>query len=208
MMRSPFGANFRGGRGKLSIWAEAVRVGGDTPAYAGGRKGASMSVPNILVNGLAIGESPRWHQGRLWLCNWGAEEVIALDAMGHREVMARVPTTIPFSIDWLPDGRLLVVCGPERRLLRQEPDGALVDHADMSALGVSNLNEIVLDGRGNIYVNGGSTFEPQQGTAPGIIALVTPDGRVRRVAEAAVTTAFEPAQENHQPHAHGGNENG
>ena len=32
--------------------------------------------------------------------------------------------------------------------------------------------------------------------------------RVRRVAEAAVTTAFEPAQENHQPHAHGGNENG
>ena len=71
-----------------------------------------MSVPNILVNGLVIGESPRWHQGRLWLCNWGAQEVIAVDAMGHREVMARVPTTIPFSIDWLPDGRLLVVCGP------------------------------------------------------------------------------------------------
>ena len=142
-----------------------------------------MSVPNILVNGLVIGESPRWHQGRLWLCNWGAQEVIAVDAMGHREVMARVPTTIPFSIDWLPDGRLLVVCGPERRLLRLEPDGALVDHADMSALGVSNLNEIVLDGRGNIYVNGGSTFEPQQGTAPGIIALVTPDGSVRRVAD-------------------------
>lgn len=32
--------------------------------------------------------------------------------------------------------------------------------------------------------------------------------RVRRVAEAAVTTAFGPEQENHQPHAHGGNENG
>jgi sugar lactone lactonase YvrE len=142
-----------------------------------------MLVPSILVNGLVIGESPRWHQGRLWLCNWGAQEVIAVDAMGHREVMARVPTTIPFSIDWLPDGRLLVVCGPERRLLRQEPDGALVDHADMSALGVSNLNEIVLDRRGNIYVNGGSTFEPQQGTAPGIIALVTPGGSVRRVAD-------------------------
>jgi sugar lactone lactonase YvrE len=41
----------------------------------------------------------------------------------------------------------------------------------------------VVDGRGNIYVNGGSTFEPQQGTAPGIIALVTPDGSVRRVAD-------------------------
>ena len=142
-----------------------------------------MLVPNILVDGLVIGESPRWHQGRLWLCNWGAREVIAVDGMGNLEVMARVPTTIPFSIDWLPDGQLLVVCGSEGRLLRQEPDGALVDHADMRALGVSNLNEIVLDRRGHIYVNGGSTFEPLQGTAPGIIALVTPNGSVRRVAD-------------------------
>ena len=69
--------------------------------------------------------------------------------------MARVPTTIPFSIDWLPDGRLLVVSGPEGRVLRQEPDGSLVEHADLRGLGVSNLNEIVVDGRGNIYVNGG-----------------------------------------------------
>jgi hypothetical protein len=26
--------------------------------------------------------------------------------------MMRVPATIPFSIDWLPDGQLLVVAGP------------------------------------------------------------------------------------------------
>ena len=30
-----------------------------------------------------------------------------------------MPTTIPFSIDWLPDGQLLMVAGPEQRLLRQ-----------------------------------------------------------------------------------------
>src|SRR5579859_7357478 len=83
-----------------------------------------MSMPEVqtLMTGLVVGESPRWHAGRLWFSNWGAQEIIAVDVDGHSEVMARVPTTVPFSIDWLPDGRLLVVSGPEARLLRQEPD--------------------------------------------------------------------------------------
>jgi hypothetical protein len=51
--------------------------------------------------------------GRLWLCNWGAQEVVAVDADGNSEVVVRVPTAIPFSIDWLPGGRLVIVFGPE-----------------------------------------------------------------------------------------------
>jgi len=136
----------------------------------------------VLLTGLKIGESARWHDGRLWLSNWGAQEILAVDLDGNAEVMATVPTTMPFSIDWLPDGRLVVVAGPEGRLLRQEPDGSLVDHADLRGLD-ANLNEIVVDGRGRIYVNGGTDFHPGQGEAPGFIALITPDGVVRRVAE-------------------------
>jgi sugar lactone lactonase YvrE len=163
----------------VSIWAVAVRVDGEkVPVDAGG--GSAMT--EVLLTGLKIGESARWHEGRLWLSNWGAQEVLAVDLDGQVEVMARVPTTIPFSIDWLPDGRLLVVAGPERRLLRQEPDGSLVDHADLRGLG-AGLNELVVDGRGNVYVNGGTDFHPGEGEAPGFVALVTPDGAVRRVAE-------------------------
>ena len=136
----------------------------------------------VLLTGLKIAESARWHEGRLWLSNWGAQEVLAVDLDGTAEVMATVPTTLPFSIDWLPDGRLLVVAGPEGRLLRQEADGSLVDHADLGGLD-ANLNELVVDSRGNIYVNGGTNFHPAEGEAPGFVALVTPDGRVRRVAE-------------------------
>ena len=33
----------------------------------------------ILLSGLAIGESPRWHEGRLWFCNWGTQEIVAAD---------------------------------------------------------------------------------------------------------------------------------
>lgn len=135
-----------------------------------------MSRIQTLLTGLAFGESPRWHEGRLWFSNWGAQEIVAVDLAGESEVITHVPTTLPFCIDWLPDGRLLVVSGREGLLLRQEVQGELVRHADLSAL-AGTWNEIVVDGRGNIYVNGGDFG------APGVIALVTPDGLVRQVAE-------------------------
>ena len=71
-----------------------------------------VTQPEVLATDLVIGESARWHDGRLWLSNWGAAELLAFDEQGHRELITRVPTTIPFSIDWLPDGQLLIVAGP------------------------------------------------------------------------------------------------
>jgi sugar lactone lactonase YvrE len=143
-----------------------------------------MSDLEVLMAGLAFGESPRWHDDRLWFSNWGAQEVIAVDLEGRSEVVARVPTTIPFCIDWLLDGRLLIVSGPERLLLRREPDGSLVTHLDLTALSDHGLNEIVVDGRGNAYLNGAG-FDLMSGGefAPGIVALVTPDGSARQVAD-------------------------
>ena len=67
--------------------------------------------------------------------------------------------------------------------MRREPDGSVVPHADLSGVGVDDFNELVVDGRGNVYVNGGCDFAPGEGDAPGTIALVTPDGSARRVAD-------------------------
>jgi sugar lactone lactonase YvrE len=142
-----------------------------------------MPETQTLMTGLVVGESPRWHEGRLWFSNWGAGEIIAVDTEGNDEVMARGPTTIPFCFDWLPDGRMLVVSGPEARLLRMESDGSFVTHADLGNLAVA-FNEIVADGRGNAYVNGGDfDFETGEGAESGVVALVRPDGEVRKVAE-------------------------
>jgi sugar lactone lactonase YvrE len=130
-------------------------------------------VVETFLTGLAMGESPRWHESRLWFSDWGAREIVAVDLDGNREVVVRTPFDLPFCIDWLPDGRLLIVSGRENLLLRREPDGSLVTHADLHPLSDKGWNEIVVDGRGNAYVNGG----------PGIIALVAPDRSARRVAD-------------------------
>ncbi len=134
-----------------------------------------------LVEGIALGESPRWHDGRLWFCDWVAGEIVVVEADGGREVVARMPT-FPISIDWLPDGRMLVVNA--RTLFRREGDGTLVTHADLSEISDRPWNEIVVDGRGSAYVNGiGFDMMAGEEAAPGVIALVTADGAARQVAD-------------------------
>src|SRR6476659_2095315 len=141
-------------------------------------------VPELhtLLTGLAFGESPRWHAGRLWFSDWAAQEVIAVDLDGKHEVITRVQS-FPFCIDWLPDGRLLIVSASTRRLLRREPDGALVTHVDLAGISDKPWNEIVVDGRGNIFLNNIGFDFPDGEVGPGSIALVTPDGSVRQVAD-------------------------
>jgi sugar lactone lactonase YvrE len=114
----------------------------------------------------------------------GAGEVIAADLDGRSEVMLRVES-FPCCVDWLPDGRLLVVSPGEGLLLRREPDGTLVTHGDLGSSSRPPAgNELVVDGRGNAYVNGGG-FNLMAGEpfAPGVVTLVMPDGSARQVAD-------------------------
>ncbi|MEO8247608.1 MAG: SMP-30/gluconolactonase/LRE family protein [Chloroflexota bacterium] len=134
--------------------------------------------PRILLDRLAYVESPRWHDGRLWFAHWGTDEIVAVGLDGTSEVVAHGPGGLGWSIDWLSDGRLLVT-GPE--LTRRERDGAVSLHADLSVHS-GGWNEIVVDGRGNAYLNGGH-FAPSADGPSGIVVLVTPDGGVRRVAD-------------------------
>jgi sugar lactone lactonase YvrE len=141
-----------------------------------------MPEPRTLLGGIAFGESPRWHDDRLWVSDWGTQEVVAVDLEGEKEVIVGVPSS-PFSIDWLPDGRLLIVSGPEGVLLSMEPDGSLVPHADLSGLSDHPWNEIVVDGRGATYVNNIGFEFPEGEFAFGTVALLTPEGSVGQVAD-------------------------
>jgi sugar lactone lactonase YvrE len=86
-----------------------------------------------LLTGLAFGESPRWHEGRLWVADWGAKEILAVTHEGKREVIVKVSfPSFPLCFDWLPDGHLLLVSSRDGLLLRLESDGRLLTYADLS----------------------------------------------------------------------------
>jgi sugar lactone lactonase YvrE len=139
-----------------------------------------------LMTGIRFGESPRWHDGRLWFADWASQEIIAVDLDGRSEVVLRSPGAGgfgPVCLDWLPDGRLLLLSGATGSVIRREPDGALVTHADLGAFDARQWNEITVDGRGNAYLNNIAFDFPGGEFRPGLAALATPDGTVRRVAD-------------------------
>ena len=131
-----------------------------------------MVVTELFATGIDMGESPRWHDGRFWMCDWIAGEVLAFDVDGHRDVVARVEG-LPFSIDWLPDGQLLITT----------PRGVVVgqEQAPYGAAG-QPFNEIVVDAAGRAWVDmpGAAPWEDPK---PGIVAVVLPDGSSHEVAD-------------------------
>ncbi len=62
-----------------------------------------MPEPKVLLGGLGMPESPRWHEGRLWFCNWIDRQVVAVDLEGQAEVMVtRDPASHPMgcTVEW------------------------------------------------------------------------------------------------------------
>jgi sugar lactone lactonase YvrE len=80
------------------------------------------------AGGFGMGESPRWHEGRLWFSNWGTNEIVAVDLEGNSKVIGAGGGGSGWAVSWLRDGRMLVSGG---ELLRVEPDGTRVRHADL-----------------------------------------------------------------------------
>lgn len=138
---------------------------------------------HTLITGLVFGESPRWQDDRLWFSDMGARVVLSANFAGQRKVVARIPTGVS-GIGFLPDRRLLIVSGGNGLILCREPDGALVTHANLTGLSPAYWNDLVVDGRGNAYVdNVGFNFAFGEPFAPGSLAVVTPVGTARQVAD-------------------------
>ena len=135
-----------------------------------------------LIDGLDFGEGPRWHDGRLWYSDFFGHHVAAVDLAGQHEVMVELDGALedrPSGLGWLPDGRLLVVAMQRRAVLRQEPDGHLVVHADLSAVATADANDMVVATDGTAYVgNFGADMFGGERPSPADLAGVHPDGTV------------------------------
>ena len=142
----------------------------------------NVRTTSVLLEDLAFPEGPRWHEGRLFFSDQHDYRVKAVDPSGKVETIVEVPEQ-PSGLGWLPDGRMLVVSMLDRRVLRLE-NGALVEHADLSALATGACNDMVVDTHGRAYV-GNFGFDMYGGEAPrdAAIILVQPDGTARVAAD-------------------------
>lgn len=131
-----------------------------------------------VADGLAFAEGPRWHNGKLYFSDFYRHVVNAVGPGGELEVIAEVPQQSS-GLGWLPDGRLLIVSMLDRKLLRQEPNGSLVEHADLSSVATWHCNDMVVDAVGRAYV-GNFGFDLHSGAEPRAadLARVDPDGTV------------------------------
>ena len=143
-----------------------------------------MSANPVLepfLSGLAFPESPRWHDGALWFSDFYDQRVCRVTADGHAQTVVKVAGQ-PSGLGWLPDGRLLVVSMNDRRLLRLD-GGSLVEAADLSSLARWPCNDMLVDAHGRAYLgNFGFDLQSRAPFKPTTLNLVTPDGRVRAVA--------------------------
>jgi sugar lactone lactonase YvrE len=136
-----------------------------------------------VVSGFAFLEAPRWHEGRIWFSDFYTRQVCSAREDGSELRVEAEVAQQPAGLGWLPDGRLMVVSMRDRTLLRREPDGTLVTHADLSRVATGHLNDMAVDARGRAYV-GNFGFDLMGGAplAPTALHRVDPDGTVSEAA--------------------------
>ncbi len=147
-----------------------------------------------VASGLYFGESPRYHEDKLWFSDFFDEAVWTLDEDFHLERVFEVKNQ-PSGLGWLPDGRMLVVSMLDRKVLRREGD-ELVEHADLWDIFAYHANDMLVDIDGTAYVGnfgfdvytaieeeGLESLVLPPGPTTANIAKITPSGEVSVVAD-------------------------
>lgn len=135
-----------------------------------------MSIGREIAGGWAFAESPRWHEGRVWLSAPFANRVLAVDLDGEVEEICELPH--PMGLGWLPDGRLLAVSMSDWGMYTF--DGSRVErYCDLSPYCAGPPNDIVVDAQGRAYVGnmGAKDFIGGEPPRPADLVLVDADGR-------------------------------
>ncbi len=135
----------------------------------------------VFADDFVFLEGPRWREDKLWTSDMHGHVVYTLTMDGKREKVVEVPGQ-PSGIGFLPDGTPLIVSMHDRKLMKLI-DGKLEVHSDLSALCPYEINDMVVDNRGNAYVGniGFDLFKKEKFKTTNFV-LVTPDGKAREVA--------------------------
>ncbi len=143
-----------------------------------------MGEASALLGGFTLTEAPRWHDGRIWFSDLYVHRVCSAEEDGSDLRTEIELPDVPSSYGWLPDGRLIVVLQEQQQIVRREPDGSLVPHADLSAHAKHQCNEMVIAPDGTAYVGCfGFDLYSNPTLAPAPLMRITSDGSVSVVGE-------------------------
>jgi len=138
---------------------------------------------DLIVDGIDFGEGPRWHLGRLWFSDFYQGTISSVGHDRSRRIEVRWDGQ-PSGLGWLPDGRLLFVSMLDQRVMRVEPDGSIVEHADLVGIATAPCNDMVVGRLGNAYVgNFGFDFPGGGRFSTATLAIVWADGTVTAAAD-------------------------
>ena len=136
-----------------------------------------------VVDQMTFTECPRWRDGRLYFSDFYTHRVMSVVPGSDAQEVVAVPQQ-PSGLGWLPDGRMLVVSMRDRKILRQEQSGELVEHADLSTAATGHVNDMVVAASGVAYA-GNFGFDLMGGApmAKAPLLRIDPDGTVSVASE-------------------------
>ncbi|MDM0032407.1 SMP-30/gluconolactonase/LRE family protein [Variovorax sp. J22P271] len=159
---------------------------------------------SLFADGFTWPESPRWHAGALYLSDCYNFRVVKVVPGSAPFTVAQVPGR-PSGLAFFPDGRLIVAGAVDRKLWWVLPSGDLELAVDLSSLATGQLNDMVVDACGRVWVGdtgfvmeagetpkSGRLFSWTPGSEPRIAAneimfanglAITPDGRTLYINE-------------------------
>jgi sugar lactone lactonase YvrE len=106
---------------------------------------------HLLRDGLAFGEAPRWHEGRLWYSDFYRHAIYSTDDHAVNERLeVKVPHQ-PSGLGWLPNGDLLFVSMTDQHVMRRHDDASVL-FCDISPYCGFWANDMVVSPSGYAYV--------------------------------------------------------
>lgn len=137
-----------------------------------------MSRVRTLSKNHTFLESPRWHDGNLYVSDFFTRRILKFsDGQGEPEVVATV-AGMPSGIGFLPDGAMLVVSMEDQTVYKVD-DGGLTSYADLRGRVRGALNDMLVDEDGRCYIgNTAHSAGDESDFGPTPLLVVQPDGEI------------------------------
>ena len=135
---------------------------------------------DFLADGLIFGESPRFHNGKLYLSDMLGKKIYTIDELSKKEILTEVEQQ-PNGLGFMKDGSLVYTSMINTRVYRYN-NGKSELFADLAPVMTGLCGDMVIDSQDRVYVDDTGR---RLNNPPGIghIVMIDTDGTIKIVAD-------------------------